>query len=442
MKKELKSQMFHIALPVMLQNLILSLINVSDVFMIGRVGEIEIASVGLSNQIVFLFILFTMGINNAGSIFIAQYAGRGDNKKIKIVLSLCLIISLSLALIFTLLASLFPETLLSFYTKDLKVIEVALPFLKIISISFIFTALTIVYSTLLRARGNTKLAMYASVMALIANVSINYLLIFGNFGFPKLGVAGAAIGTTCARVLELLTIVYISKVKKYDILVKVEHFKELSLNYIKEFFITGLPVIGSHVIWSLGSTSLFMIYARVGTEAVTSMNIASSFYSLAFIAVVGVGSAVGVIVGQELGKGNLESAYSLSKDMLKINGILGVCVGFTILILADVLVSFYNIPPEIKKTSANIIRILAIFIPLKALNFTNMVGILRAGGDTKRIMIIDILAMWGTAIPLAFLGYKLGLSVYLVYLLASSEDITKLFGSMTRFFSKKWLKVI
>lgn len=442
MKKELKSQMMHIALPVMLQNLILSLINVSDVFMIGRVGEVEIASVGLSNQIVFLFILFTMGINNAGSIFIAQYAGRGDNKKIKMVLSLCLGISFILVLVFTLLTALFPAKLLSFYTSDANVIETALPFLKISSISFIFTALTIVYSTVLRSKGNTKMAMYASIIALVTNVSLNYLFIFGNFGFPKLGVAGAAIGTTCARILELLTIIYVSKIKKYDIFVKIENFKDISVKFIKEFFITGLPVIGSHVIWSLGSTSLFMIYARVGTEAVTSMNIAGSFYSLAFIAIVGVGSAVGVIVGQELGKGNVDSAYNLSKDMLKINGILGISVGFIILILADVLVSFYKIPPEIKKISANIIRILAIFIPLKALNFTNMVGILRAGGDTKRIMIIDILAMWGTAIPLAFLGYKLGLSIYFVYLLASLEDITKLVGSMTRFLSKKWIKTV
>lgn len=442
MKKELRKQMLNIALPVMLQNLILSLINVSDVFIIGRVGNIEIASVGLSNQIVFLFILFTMGINNAGSIFVAQYAGRGDNKKIKMVLSLCMGISIALALIFTLVSFLSPEFLLSLYTKDIKVIQVATPFLKIISLSFIFTAFTIVYSTVLRSMGNTKMAMYASIVTLIVNVFLNFSFVFGNFGFPKLGVAGAALGTTIARFIELMVIISVSKLKSYDIFVKFENFKNITSNFIKEFFITGLPVIGSHVVWSLGATTLFMIYARVGTEAVTSMNIVGSFYNLAFIAIVGVGSAVGVIVGQELGKGNLESSYKISKDMLKINGLLGLIVSVIIFLSADLLVSFYKIPPEIKTTSANLIRILAIFFPVRALNFTNMVGILRAGGDTKRIMIIDVLAMWGTAIPLAFLGYKLGLSIYLVYLLALCEDITKFTGSMTRFLSKKWLKTV
>ena len=185
-----------------------------------------------------------------------------------------------------------------------------------------------------------------------------------------------------------------------------------------------------------------MIYARVGTAAVTAMNISGSFANIAFIAIVGIGSAVGVIVGQELGRENQETAYKLSKDMLKLNGKLGLIVGFIIMISADLLVSFYNIPPEIKKVSANVIRILALFFPLRALNFTNMVGIMRAGGDTKHIMLIDILAMWGTGIPLAFLGYKLGLSVYFVYMLACGEDITKFILSMKRFLSKKWIKTV
>lgn len=440
MKKSLKKQMLTIALPIMLQNLILSLISVSDVFMIGRVGEIEIASVGLSNQIVFLFILFCMGINNAGSIFIAQYAGRGDTKKIKIVLALCLSISLALATVFTLLSFFIPGELLSLYTKDANVIRVAIPFLKTVSISFFFTGLTIVYTTLLRSVGNTKMAMYASLVTLTVNVILNYSLIFGNFGFPKLGVLGAAIATTFARIFELFTIIIISKVRKYDIFLKIQNFKDLNLAFIKNFFITGLPVIGSHVIWSLGTTALFMIYARVGTKAVTAMNISGSFAGLAFIAIVGLGSAVGVIIGQELGRGNFESSYQLAKEILKANGILGLIIGVIIFLSADILVSFYKIPLEIKEISASIIRILAVFFPIKALNFTNMVGTLRAGGDTKRIMAIDMIAMWGTGIPLAFIGYKLGLSIFWVYFLASGEDITKFFASMSRFISKKWLK--
>lgn len=442
MNKSLKKQMTSIALPIMLQNLILSLINLADVFMIGRVGNIEIAAVGLSNQIQFLFVLFCMGINNAGSIFIAQYFGRGEKDKIKTVLGITMMISIALALIFSIMAFFLPETLMRIYTSDQEVINSAIPYLKVIAIAYIFTAFTIVYSTLLRSMGNTKMAMYASIVTLMINVILNYLLIFGNLGFPKMGVAGAALATSIARFFELCTIIIVSKKKKYDISLKIEHFKTITKDFVKEFFKTGLPVIGSHVIWSLGATTLFMIYARVGTAAVTAMNISGSFANIAFIAIVGIGSAVGVIVGQELGRGNEETAYKLSKDMLKLNGKLGLIVGLLIMISADLLVSFYNIPPEIKKVSANVIRILALFFPLRALNFTNMVGIMRAGGDTKHIMMIDILAMWGTGIPLAFLGYKLGLSVYFVYMLACGEDITKFVLSMKRFLSKKWIKTV
>ena len=442
MNKDLKKQMASIALPIMLQNLILSLINLADVFMIGRVGNIEIAAVGLSNQIQFLFVLFCMGINNAGSIFIAQYFGRGERKKIKIVLAITMTISIILASIFSLMAFFMPERLMRIYTSDIEVIKNAIPYLKIIAIAYIFTAFTIVYSTLLRSMGNTKMAMYASIVTLIVNVVLNYLLIFGNFGFPKMGVAGAALATSIARLFELSTVIIVSRKKKYDISLKLRHFYGISRLFIKEFFKTGLPVIGSHVVWSLGATTLFMVYARVGTEAVTAMNISGSFANIAFIAIVGIGSAVGVIVGQELGRGNKESAYKLSKDMLKLNGILGLIVAIIIMLSADFLVSFYNIPPEIKKVSANVIRILALFFPLRALNFTNMVGIMRAGGDTKHIMMIDILAMWGTGIPLAFIGYKLGYPVIFVYLLACGEDITKFILSMKRFLSKKWIRTV
>jgi len=440
MKTNLKKQMLSIALPIMLQSLILSLINLTDVFMIGRVGEVEIASVGLSNQILFVFMLFCMGINNAGAIFIAQYFGRNDKSKIKNILAISVSLSLILASTFALLAYFIPDKLMAIYTNDIRVINVAVPYLKIVAISYIFTAFTIVYSTLLRSMGNTKMAMYASIVTLIINITLNYLLIFGNFGFPKMGVAGAGLATTIARLFEICTIVFISFKKDYDIFLKLKHFKDISLSHLKEFFKTGLPVIGSHVIWSLGTTTLFMIYARVGTDAVTAMNISGSLERIAFISIVGVGSAVGVIVGQELGRGNYENAYKLSKNMLKLNAFLGFIVAIILFVSAEFLVKFYNIPDEIKLLSANVIRIFAISLPLKALNFTNMVGILRSGGDTRYIFIVDLIGMWLAGIPMAFLGYKLAYPIYIVFLMALSEELVKVTGSMTRFVSKKWIK--
>lgn len=442
MYKELKKEMLGIALPIMLQTLILSMINLADVFMIGRVGEVEIASVGLSNQILFLFMLFCIGINSAGAIFVAQYYGRNDKKKIKIILAIAISLSMALASIFTLLAYFIPDRLMRLYTEDVRVIDVAIPYLRIVAISYIFTGLTIVYSTLLRSMGNTKMAMHASIITLFVNITLNYLLIFGKFGFPKLGVAGAAIATTSARFFEIITIVTVSKKKQYDIFLEFNHFKKVTFDHIKEFFVTGLPVMGSHIIWSLGTTILFMIYGRVGTDAVTAMNISGSLERIAFITIVGLGSAVGVIVGQELGRGNFGKAYKLSKDMIRLNGFLAAIVGGVLFFSADFLVSFYNIPLDIKIASEKVIKTLAIALPIKALNFTNMVGILRSGGDTRQLFVIDMVCMWGVGIPMAFMGYKLGMPIFIVFALALSEEVSKLFASMHRFISKKWLRTI
>ncbi len=442
MKKELRKNLISIALPIMFQSLILSTINLADVFMIGQVGDVEIASVGLSNQILFLFMLFTMGINNAGGIFVAQYYGRREKEKIKKVLVISFVISMFLAGIFSFLAYFKPHLLIGFYTKDLEVINVAIPYLKIVSISYIFTGLTIVYSTLLRSMGNTKMALYASIVTLITNITLNYLLIFGNFGFPELGVSGAAIATTIARLSEIVAIILISLKNKYPIFFGKKDFREVEGKFIKEFFVTGLPVIGSHVIWSVGTTTLFVIYARVSTAAVTAINISGTIERIAFIGIIGLGSAVSVIVGQELGKGNLDKAYIISKDMLKTNFSLALFISLLLIIFAPSLVAFYNIPEEIKDLATGVIRIFAIIFPLMSLNLTNMVGILRAGGDTKRIFIIDICSMWLTGIPLAFIAYKLSLPIYFVYAFACGEEITKFFGSMYRFVSKKWLNSI
>lgn len=440
--KNLRKQLISIALPVMLQGLVVATINMADVFMIGRIGETEIAGVGLANQILFLMMLFSFGINGAGAIYITQYFGRKETNNIKKYLSLMYISTIILSGIFTLFALFLPRWTMELYTSDRSVIDVAVPYLQIVSLSFIFTALSIAYTTSLRCMENTKIAMYASSATLVINVVLNYLLIFGNFGFPKLGVEGAAIATTIARTFELIVIMGFAKLKDYSVFVGFRDIKKIDLSFVKSFYSRGLPVIGSHVAWSVGMTLLFSIYASVGTDALAVMNIVGAIERIAFIGVMGIGNSVGVIVGQELGRGQLEKAYETSKRLLKLNFMVGITVSLILILSATALMNFYNIDDELKKTGVRVIYVLAFFFPLSSINFTNMVGVLRAGGDVKRVLLIDLIGMWATALPMALIGAKMGLPIYIVYFMALSEQITKATFCLQRFFSKKWINTV
>lgn len=440
--EKLKKQLISIALPVMLQGLVVATINMADVFMIGKIGEVEIAGVGLANQILFLMMIFCFGINGAGAIYITQYFIRKETSKIKTYLSLMLISTIILSLIFALFALFLPGWTMGLYTDDTSVIDVAVPYLQIVSLSYIFTALSIAYTTVLRSMENTKIAMYASSATLFINVVLNYLLIFGKFGFPRLGVEGAAIATTVARTFELLVIVGSAKSKGYEVFIGIRDIKKITLSFVRSFYRRGLPVIGSHVAWSVGMTLLFSIYASVGTDALAVMNIVGAIERIAFIGVMGIGNSVGVIVGQELGRGELEKAYETSKKLLKLNFLVGLVVSLILITSANTLMNFYNIDQELKDMGVRVIYVLAFFFPLTAINFTNMVGVLRAGGDVKRVLWIDLFGMWLTALPMALLGAKMDLPIYMVYFMALSEQITKVTFCLQRFFSKKWINTV
>ncbi len=438
--KELLKKVLYIAVPIALQNLISSSVNFVDVFMIGKLGETSLAAVGLSNQITFLLNLLLFGITSGAGVMTAQYWGKKDIVSIKKVLGLALILSFSCALVFFLGARFIPEELLRVYTRDLEVIKLGGRYLKIVSFSYLIWAISFVYALQLRALAIAKVTVYSALVSLVVNVFLNYVLIFGKFGFKAYGVEGAAFATAIARCFEFFVIIFFVYYKKYPLAAKVSELTGFSTEFFKKYIKISLPVILNESIWALGINSYAMIYARMSTEAVATVNVVSSIERIVFVGFIGLANASGVIIGNTIGEGNEEKAKDYGKSFEIMAFGLGIIVAIIMAIITIPILNVYELKVETYNMAKITLFILCFILPLKSMNSATIVGILRGGGDTKYALYIDVAALWLIAVPLAYLGgLVFGLPVYLVYLLASSEEIIKLLFGLKRVLSNKWI---
>lgn len=440
MKKEFYTTLLRLATPIAFQNLIISSINLADVFMIGRLGEVSLASVGLANQIYFLLMLLLFGICSGASVFTAQFWGDKNIRSIHKTLGLGLSISLVAAGFFTIMAQIMPENLIRVYSPDLEVIKEGGSYLKIVSLSYIATAISISYVFQMRSVEKPKVGVLASILALLINISLNYVLIFGKFGAPAMGVRGAALATLIARTLECAFIISYVYLTDNPIKSSIKDMFSFDKKFARTFRITTTPVILNELFWSLGITSYSMVYGRMGTSATAVVNIIGSIDRIAFTGLIGVANAAAIMIGKKIGEKDENAAIIYANKLAKISIGIGVVTSITLFILAKPILGYYNLSPEAYRLSLYTMYALCIIAPIKSLNATVVVGILRAGGDTKYCLILDVAAMWIIGIPLvAFGGLKLGLPVFLVYSLAFSEEAVKFFLGIRRVMSKKWV---
>ncbi len=430
-----------IAIPIALQNLVLSSINVVDVFMIGKLGEVPLASLGLANQILFLLSLFLFGINSGAGVLTAQFWGKKDIKNIKKVLGIALTLSLIVALGFYSATQFIPEKLMALYSPDKEVVYLGGEYLKTIGISYIFTAISFVFAIQLRNLSLTKVSVYGSIISLFINIILNYLLIFGKLGFEPLGVKGAAISTAIARLFEMFFIVYYTFFKKYPIAGRIKEYLLFDKNFVKNYFSISLPVIINEILWAFGITCYSIIYARMGTSQVATVNIVNSIERIIFTGFIGIGNATAVMIGNKVGEGELVEAKKYGKTFAILAFAIGLLGSAIVFLIAKPILGIYDLSEEVNNLAFLTLMSLCIIIPFKAFNSTTIVGILRGGGDTKYALIIDILALWLMGVPLTFVaGLKLHLPIYIVFLVAASEEFVKFTLGLVRLKSGKWVK--
>ncbi|MEG2353207.1 MAG: MATE family efflux transporter [Clostridium sp.] len=440
-RKSFFKSMITLALPITLQNLVSSSLNMVDTMMIGKLGANEIAAVGLANQFYFLFSLIIFGVSSGCAIFISQFWGKGDRKSIKRVLGISLLISSGIGVVFTILAVITPGMIMKFFTEDAVVIGLGKEYLIITGLSYIVTAISYTYSFASRSVGQPKLPLFTSTVALICNTVLNAIFIFGYFGFPAMGVKGAAIATLIARIVEMILIVGIIYAQKSVLAAKFSQMIDLSKDFIKIVLITIAPVILNEFLWSLGMTMYSVAYAKISIDAVAAVQIATTVKNLFMVVAFGLGNACAIMIGSEIGSGNEHKAMILGKRFIKLTIAIGAVLGVIIFIASGAITSFFNVTESVSQSTESILKLYSFIIPVNMLCSLFVVGVLRSGGDTKFSLFLEGGTIWFIGVPCAFLGALVfNMSIEAVVLLSSLELVVKLIIVFPRFFSQKWVK--
>lgn len=432
-------RLFAIGIPIMITGFLTGAVNLVDLLMIGELGETDIAAVGLASQFIQLTMMTAYAINGAGVVFIAQFNASSDTLSIKKIYSLCVAITAMCGLIIGLAVVLFPQLLLGLYTADAMVIQPAAAYLSTVSPAIFFMAMSIAITQSLTAIGITKPAMVTCFIGLIINIVGNYLFIFGLFGFRPMGVEGAALATVIARAVELALLVVILKYKDYPLIFRLQYLINAKRALLRSYRAVALPIMASYLSWILGITLLMGIYARMGTSELVAMSIFSSIERIVFTGVVALGSAAGVLIGQELGLRKSIRARLMARKISIYTLSFGIFLALLLSFAIEPLLTLYRLTSDTQAITATILRLFCLLLPVATLNTVNMIGILRAGGATKAVFVIDLVCMWAITLPLVAAGYLNHYPLIFIYIVAvGSGEFCKLILSLRQLIKHNW----
>lgn len=444
--KELYKKVFTIGIPVSIENMIYSLMNFIDVFMVGKenvalgLGTAAVAGLGFANQVFMIFIVSLFGLNSGGGILAAQYYGKKDYKNLKKCLGITITVGLLFSFLFFLMGLFIPEKIIGIFTSDPKVLKLGANYFRIIALIYPLIGLGYSFNMQLRAIGKNQYSLYSTIIGLCINLVGNYLFINGNLGFPAMGVVGAAIATVIARIVSVFYLIYIIYKNKLPMAGNFQELFKLSWSFIAKALKISLPVFGHEIMWVTGVSMYVIIYGRIGTEATAAIQVVKSISNLVFTLVFGLSSGTAAIIGQEIGAGNEENAYKYGVELLKISLVIGTAVALFVYAICPVVLILMKVDSAIYPLAREIVLSEGILIIIKTTGTLFIVGVLRAGGDTLWTMFADLIPLWIFAIPLTYIaGLKFGLPVALVYLCSGSDELLKMPFCIQRLKSRKWI---
>lgn len=430
-----------IALPVAMQGMLNTIVNLVDTMMIGALGATAIAAVGLANKVFFVFTLLVFGIVSGSGVLAAQYWGNGDIKNIKKVVGLALTLAVAASIAFLVPAVVCPEAVMRIFTASEDAIQVGAGYLTIVALSYPATAVSNTFVAMLRATGRVKAPVVISSCTIFINIFFNYTFIYGNFGAPAMGAAGAALATLMARLAEALSIILVVYLGKAPVAARFKEMFGYSREFLVQFFSTTSPVIANEFIWGLGTTLYSLSYGRMGNDAVAAITIATTIQDIVTVLFQGLSAATAVIMGNEMGAGKLKRAERYAKNFLILQFIVTILGALFCVAIRWQIIGVYNITPEIAESVSRCIIVFALFMPFKMFNYVMVVGILRSGGDTKMCLLLDCSGVWMIGVPMAFLGgLFFGFPIHIVYAMVMLEEVYKAVFGYWRYRQKKWLR--
>lgn len=440
-KKSFYQLVLSIALPVTLQSLLQSSFSVIDEIMIGQLGSINIAGVGLGGKFSSIFSVLVSAVAAAAGIMIAQYIGKKDDKEVSRSFFVNLFLAAALAALFVILCIFFPTQIMGIYTKDTMTRAAAVMYLRILALSYIPIAVTTLLSTLLRCIDAAVAPLYATIFAAVINTGLNYVLILGKFGFPKMGVRGAALATVIAQSVGcLLTIILFFRYYKKKNL-RLEFVFRLNRSGGKQYLGILLPILICEFFWSLGENVYAAIYGHIGTEACAAMTLTTPIQVLLIGALSGLSQAAGILIGKSLGSEEYEEAYQNSKKLMWCGLAGSVLLSVLLILLSRYYVGIYAVEDSVRELAVYILFAFALISPVKVQNMILGGGILRSGGKTNYVMCIDFIGTWIFGVPLGLLSaFVLNLSIPYVYFILSLEECVRFIISLVVFWRKGWMK--
>lgn len=430
-----------IAIPVALQCMLQSSFSMIDQIMIGQLGSVSIAAIGLAGKFSSIFSVVVSAIAVVAGIMIAQYMGKQEKEEVDKSFSVNMVASVILALIFTILCLVSPKQIIRIYTQEDQICNVAASYLQIVALTFLPMAGATILSTMLRCMEKASLPLYASVVAAVINTVLNYILIFGKLGISAMGVEGAAIATVIAQIANFLFMLA-AFILIYG---KENQTFRFSLNLgnagYKQYFMMLMPILITEFLWSLGENVYASIYGHMGTQACAAMTLTNPVQGLMIGALSGLSQAAGILIGKSLGKKEYDEAYRNSKKLVWYGLTGAIILSALLVILRYFYVDIYEVEDSVKESARAVLLAFAIISPVKVLNMILGGGIVRSGGKTKLIMWIDLTGTWIFGVPLGLLAaFVWGLSIPYVYFILSLEEVVRLAITVVVFKKKIWMQ--
>ena len=434
---------FSLYLVVALQNIIVFSVNLADSIMLGTYSETAMSGVSLANQIQFLLHMFVNGAANGLVVIASQYWGKKHLEPIKKVFSAAFIMGAAMSAVLMAAVLISPAGILGILSDETEIVSAGAEYIKIMAFSYVIFAVTQILIALMRSVEAVRIGFYTSVLALIFNVSLNYCLIFGRFGFPEMGVKGAAVATLISRVAELIaSLIYVFVIDK-RLSLKIKDIFSLEKAYFRDYVKAGLPLIGSGGSWGVAMTVQTAIIGRLGAACIGANAVTAPVFQVVSVLYASSSNASSVLIGKTVGENDIPRVKKYAKKLQILYIVIGLVSCALLLLLRDFIISVYDVTPETAALAATFINILSVTVIGSSYEAPCLCGIVSGGGDTKFVFKNDIIFMWCMVLPLAFLSaFVFSWPVPVTFFILKSDQITKCLVAVVKVNRYKWIRTL
>jgi putative MATE family efflux protein len=440
-RKQFYKLVFSLVIPMALQNLINVGVTSADVIMLGKVGETVLSASSLAGQVQFIMTLIFFGLTSGAAVLTAQYWGKKDIQTIEKVLGITMRFAIIVGVMFTTVTMLFPAQIMRIFTSEEAVIKEGVNYLRIIAFSYIFIAITMIYLNIMRSVERVIISTLVYLVSLMINIVFNSIFIFGMFGLEPMGIKGAALATLLARVVEFLIVLFYSKKINKEVQF---HFKNLLIRdklLMRDFLKYSLPVVLNELMWGAGTAANAAIIGHLGQSVVAANSVTQVTRQLATVIAFGLANATAIILGKAIGEQKEELAKIYAKRFIRLTLVLGVIGAVVVQGVSHIARANMNLSAEANSYLGIMMFVMSYFVIGQTYNTTMVVGVFRAGGDTRFGLVLDVTTLWGCSILFGFIAaFVLKWPIAVVYVIIMSDEIIKIPLSTWRYKSMKWLK--